>query len=74
MEAHKSLQESIESTHSKQQFSKLLLFLPSIYNIKIDLIDSLFCSNFNDFKNVYEFLRIKLGKTNVNENDLKEIF
>ena len=69
MEAQKTLQESVELTHSKQQFSKLLLFLPSVYNINFEMIDALFCRNLVHFKSVEEFLQTKLGITNVNEND-----
>jgi hypothetical protein len=51
-----------ESNHnhnnSKQQFTKLLSFLPSIYNVRANIIDSLFCTNLNSSygKTVDEFL------------------
>lgn len=57
LDAQKQLQDTIESNHGKQQFSKLLLFLPNIYNIKTEIIDSLFCRNIN---NVYDLLKSRL--------------
>ena len=55
------LQDTVEANHGKLQFSKLLLFLPSIYNIKTEIIDSLFCRNIHtNYSSVYEFLDSRL--------------
>ena len=63
----------IETNHNKQHFSKLILFLPNIYNIKLEIIEELFCRNLHEFKNVYELLNAKLEKIILNNNNSNDL-
>ena len=59
-QAQKNLQETVESNHGQQQFTKLLLFLPSIYNIKPEVIEALFCRHLNNFSSGLAYLEKKV--------------
>ncbi len=45
LHAQKSLQKTVETTHSSQHFLKLASFLPNIFTINTNIIQSLFCRN-----------------------------
>lgn len=64
-----NLQEMIESSHNAVTLSKLMLFLPNIYNTKAHIIENLFCRNLKNFKNVQELLNKKF--TSLMEEDGK---
>lgn len=57
LESQRKIQTILETTHNSNIFPKFLLFLPSIYWIKTEVIENLFCSNFNDSKNVRDLFR-----------------
>ena len=57
LDSQKKLHSILETTHSSNIFPKILLFLPTIYAIKTEIIENLFCSNFIDSINVRELFR-----------------
>ncbi len=58
----KRLQSLLSETHSAHVFTRVLLYLPSIYNLKADIIESLFCSNLNCAASVQELFQKQLEK------------
>lgn len=57
LESQRKLHTILETPQSSNVFSKFLMFLPSIYEIKTEVIENLFCSNFNDSKSVRDLFR-----------------
>jgi len=56
----KKLQELLKTTHRINIFPKLLDYLPSIYRMQADIIESLFCTNLNGATSVNELFDKRL--------------
>lgn len=69
-EASEVLKDIIEkNSPNKQQFTKIVNFLPNIYDIKTNIIEKLFCRSLNNYKSVYELLNKKLNNILAEEED-----
>ena len=65
LNAQACLKETTESRDEpNNDFTKLLVFLQNIYEIKSDIIDNLFCHNLSDYKCVDELLNKKFVTVN----------